>query len=56
MYKRITRALQVLWNDGVLVEFNSNGKKAVLIIKELPTEGDSITCAGLTAEWKANNT
>ncbi len=45
-------AWDVFWNDGVLVEFNHEGKQAVLKLKGLPTEGDTITVGGLRAEFK----
>lgn len=54
--KRVRRAVLVFWNDGVLVSFNQGDKHAVLKIKELPAEGDTLTVGNLTAKWTAKPT
>ena len=41
----------VFYNDGVLIEFNKEGKSAILKVKEMPKLGDTLTVGNVTATF-----
>jgi len=53
--KNFLRRLKMTWlvfyNDGVLIEFNKEGKSAILKVKEMPKPGDTLTVGNVTATF-----